>query len=204
MILTRSEAKALLKITNTDQDSFIDLNLPTIEQIICDYCNTDFINKQFDYFSSGSISFISEDNSINMSGIENKKLVAGDSIRVYKSLRNNQTFTIDSVSTGKIIVNNIDTITDEDEGKGVYITKITYPKPLKLTAAKMMNFLIADLDEDKTPGAKSEKIDDYSITYEDDFQGFPLSIMKALNFYRQAYKINLFNCSRREVYNPWV
>ena len=112
MIITRSEAKALLKITNTDQDSFIDLNLPTIEQIICDYCNTDFINKQFDYFSSGSISFISEDNSINMSGIENKKLVAGDSIRVYKSLRNNQTFTIDSVSTGKIIVNNIDTITD--------------------------------------------------------------------------------------------
>jgi hypothetical protein len=199
MIITRSEAKALLKITNTDQDSFIDLNLPTIEQIICDYCNTDFINKQFDYFSSGSISFISEDNSINMSGIENKKLVAGDSIRVYKSLRNNQTFTIDSVSTGKIIVNNIDTITDEDEGKGVYITKITYPKPLKLTAAKMMNFLIADLDEDKTPGAKSEKIDDYSITYEDDFQGFPLSIMKALNFYRQAYKINLFNHSSKEV-----
>ena len=199
MIITRSEAKALLKITNTDQDSFIDLNLPTIEQIICDYCNTDFINKQFDYFSSGSISFIASDNSINMSGIENKKLVAGDSIRVYKSLRNNQTFTIDSVSTGKIIVNNIDTITDEDEGKGVYITKITYPKPLKLTAAKMMNFLIADLDEDKTPGAKSEKIDDYSITYEDDFQGFPLSIMKALNFYRQAYKINLFNHSSKEV-----
>lgn len=199
MIITRSEAKALLKITNTDQDSFIDLNLPTIEQIICDYCNTDFINKQFDYFSSGSISFISEDNSINMSGIENKKLVAGDSIRVYKSLRNNQTFTIDSVSTGKIIVNDIDTIIDEDEGKGVYITKITYPKPLKLTAAKMMNFLIADLDEDKTPGAKSEKIDDYSITYEDDFQGFPLSIMKALNFYRQAYKINLFNHSSKEV-----
>jgi len=199
MILTRSEAKALLKITNTDQDSFIDLNLPTIEQIICDYCNTDFINKQFDYFSSGSISFIASDNSINMTGIENKKLIANDSIRVYKSLRNNQTFTIDSVSTGKIIVNDIDTIIDEDEGKGVYITKITYPKPLKLTAAKMMNFLIADLDEDKTPGAKSEKIDDYSITYEDDFQGFPLSIMKALNFYRQAYKINLFNHSSKEV-----
>ena len=56
MIITRSEVKSLLKITNTDQDSFIDLNLPTIEQVICDYCNTDFINKQFDYFSSGSIS----------------------------------------------------------------------------------------------------------------------------------------------------
>jgi hypothetical protein len=28
--------------------------------------------------------------------------------------------------------------------------------------------------------------------------------MKALNYYRQTYKINLFNCSRREVYDPWV
>jgi len=199
MIITRTEAKSLLQITNTDNDSFIDMNLPIIEQVICDYCNTDFIDKQFDYFSSGSISFINSDNSINLTGIENKKLVANDSIRVYKSLRNNQSYTIDSVNTGKIIVNSLDTITDEDEGEGVYITKINYPRPLKLTASKMLNFLIADLDEDKTPGAKSEKIDDYSITYEDNYQGFPLSIMKALNTYRQLYKIDLFNCSRKGV-----
>lgn len=199
MIITRSEAKALLQITNTDNDSFIDLNLPIIEQVICDYCNTDFIDKQFDYFSSGSISFISSDNSINLTGIENKKLVTNDSIRVYKSLRNNQSYTIDSVSTSKIIVNSLDTIIDEDEGEGVYITRINYPKTLKLTASKMLNFLIADLDEDKTPGAKSEKIDDYSVTYEDNYQGFPISILKALNVYRQLYKIDLFNCTRKGV-----
>jgi hypothetical protein len=61
----------------------------------------------------------------------------------------------------------------------------------------MLNFLLADLDEDKTPGAKSEKIDDYSVTYEDNYEGFPLSIMKALNSYRYLYKIDLFNCHRR-------
>lgn len=199
MIITRTEVKSLLQITNTDNDSFIDLNLPIIEQVICDYCNTDFIDKQFDYFSSNTITFIASDNSINLSGIENKKLVANDSIRVYKSLRNNQSFTISSVDTGKIIVDSLDTIIDEDENEGVYITKINYPKPLKLTASKMLNFLIADLDEDKTPGAKSEKIDDYSVTYEDNYQGFPMSIMKALNTYRQLYKIDLFNHTCKEV-----
>lgn len=199
MIITRSEAKSLLRITNTDNDDFIDLNLPIIEQVICDYCNTDFIDKQFDYFSSNTITFDSSDNSINFTGIGNKKLVVGDSIRVYKSLRNNQTFTVYSVSANKIIVNSIDTIIDEDEQQGVFITKLNYPKPLKLIASKMLNFLIADLDEDKTPGATSEKIDDYSITYESNYQGFPISIMKALNNYRQLYKIDLFNCTRKGV-----
>lgn len=199
MIITRTEVKELLRINNNDSDSFIDLNLPIIEQIICDYCNTDFIDKQFDYFSSNAISFIASDNSINLTNIGNKKLVANDSIRVYKSFRNNQSFTIDSVDTDKIIVNSIDTIKDEDENKGVFITTINYPKPLKLIASKMLNFLIADLDEDKTPGAKTEKIDDYSITYEGNYQGFPMSIMNSLNTYRQLYKIDLFNCSRKGV-----
>jgi hypothetical protein len=197
MIITRAESKAFLKITDNDNDSFIDLNLPIIEQIICNYCNTDFIDMNFDYFVSTTITFNSDDNSINMTNIENKKLVVNDSIRVYNSLRNNQTFTIDSISTDKIIVNNIDTIIEENESESTYITRLNYPKPLKLTASKMLNFLLADLDEDKTPGAKSEKIDDYSVTYEDNYEGFPLSIMKALNSYRYLYKIDLFNCHRR-------
>jgi hypothetical protein len=105
MIITRAESKAFLKITDNDNDSFIDLNLPIIEQIICNYCNTDFIDMNFDYFVSTTITFNSDDNSINMTNIENKKLVVNDSIRVYNSLRNNQTFTIDSISTDKIILN---------------------------------------------------------------------------------------------------
>jgi len=196
MIITETEVKAFLQITNTTNDSFIELQIPIIEQVICDYCNTDFIDKEFDYFSSSAISFDSSDNSINLTGIGNYKLVAGDSIRIYRSLRNNHTFTISSVSTNKIIIDFIDTIVDEDEGEGVFIAKLNYPRPLKLTASKMINFLLSDLDEDKTPGAKSENIDDYSIQYEDTYQGFPMSIMSSLNTYRQLYKIDLFNCNR--------
>lgn len=196
MIITRNVLKSLLQMTGTDYDSFIDLNIPLIEETICNYCRNDFIDKQFDYFSSSNVSFVNSTNTIHLVGIENKKLSTNDSIRVYRSLRNNQTFTVDSVNTGYIILNSIDEITDEDEGEGVFITKINYPRHLKLIIAKMMNFLINDSNENKEPGIKSEKIDDYSITYEENYNGFPMSIMNALNNDREPYKMDLFNYIR--------
>jgi hypothetical protein len=197
MIITRTEVKSLLKITDTDWDSFIDMNIPIIEQVICDYCNNDFIDKRYDWFSSNGIAFVNATNEITFTNIGNKDLIAGDSIRIYRSKRNNQSFTIDTVNSNSLILNDIDTVKEETADDVVYLTKLDYPKPLKLTVSKMMKFLMSELDNNKTPGAKSEKIDDYSITYEDDYQGFPLSIMKFLNSYRYLYKIDLFNYTRR-------
>ena len=187
MIITVDEVKTLLQ--NADIDSnLLELNIPIVEQAICDYCNTDFVDKQFDFFSSSGISFMNSDNSINMIGIENKKLVAGDSIRIYKSLRNNQTFTILSVTTNKIIVNDIDTINNEDAGETVYVTKVKYPIPAKFTAAQMINYNMEKI----TPGIKLEKVDDYSITLEDTVGGYPSNYMTSLQSYRHVYKQNLF------------
>ena len=188
MIITADEVKTLLQNENIDDD-LLNLNIPIVEQAICDYCNTDFVDKNFDFFSSANISFLSSDHSINMTGIENKKLVVGDSIRVYKSLRNNQTFTIDEITTGKIKINDdIDSIIDEDEGETVYITKVKYPVPAKFTAAQMIGYNIEKL----TPGMKSEKVDDYSITLQDTVGGYPSNYMTSLQCYRQVYKQNLF------------
>lgn len=194
MIITRSEVKALLSISSVDYDSFIDLNIPMAEQAVCDYCNSDFIDKQFDYFSSSAVSFINSNNSINLTNIGNKKIVANDTIRVYGSLRNDQVFTVDTVNTNSLILNSIDTITDEDEGEGIFISKVKYPVPLKFIVSKMIKYNIDRLTKEQ--GVKSEKIDDYNITYEDNVNGFPTSIMNQLNVYRQLYKIDLFNCNR--------
>lgn len=195
MIATRNEIKTLLNLTDNTYDSFIEANIPIIDQIICDYCRNDFIDRQFDFFSSTQISFDNTDNSINLTDIGDKDLIANDTIRVYKSLRNNQTFTIDTVNDDSLIVNCIDNVTDEDAGEGIFIAKVTYPKSLKMIVAKMIKYLIAQLSEDEV-GIKSEKIDDYSVTYIDDISGFPSSIMKALNDYRYPYKYDLFSCNR--------
>lgn len=195
MIATRNEVKTLLRLTDNTYDAFIEANIPIIDQFICDYCNNDFIDLVFDYFSSSEISFDSTDNSINLTDIGDKDLIANDTIRIYKSLRNNQTFTIDTVNDDSLIVNCIDNITDEDAGEGIFIAKINYPKPLKLTVAKMIKYLISELDEDEV-GVKTQKIDDYSITYIDDISGFPGSIVKPLNMYKCVYKSNLFTANR--------
>lgn len=195
MIATRNEIKTLLQLTDNTYDSFIEANIPLIDQIICDYCNNDFIDTEFDYFSSTEISFDNTDNSINFTGIGDKDLIATDTIRVYKSLRNNQLFTVDTVNSNSIIVNCIDNITDEDAGEGIFIAKVTYPKSLKMVVAKMIKYLIAQLSEDEV-GIKTEKIDDYSVTYIDDISGFPSSIMKSLNNYRHVYKCDLFTGNR--------
>lgn len=194
MIITRAEAKTFLGLSDTTYDTFIDLNIPMVEETICKYCRNDFIDTVFDYFVSSAIEFINSDNSINLTNIGNYKLVSGDSIRVYRSLRNNQTFTIHSVDTNKLILSDIDSVTDEDEGESVYVTKITYPRNLKLTASKMLKFLISEMSDNNNLTVKSEKIDDYSITFDRDnyFMGFPIGIMSPLNEYRVPYYKDLF------------
>ena len=104
MIITRTEVKSLLQITDTDWDTFIDMNIPIIEQVICDYCNNDFIDKRYDWFSSNEISFVNSSNSITFTGIGDKNLVSGDSIRIYRSKRNNQSFTIDTVNSDSLVL----------------------------------------------------------------------------------------------------
>ncbi len=193
MIITLDEVKTILQIDVDTNDSLINMFIPLVEQDIVDYCKNDFIDEEFDFFSSNDITFVNSDNSINLTNISTKKIVANDSIRVYKSFRNNQVFTVSSVSTNKIIVNSIDTIQDEDESETVYITKVKYPIPLKFVAAKMINYQLTTNTDEFTPGMKSEKIDDYTITLEDTIQGYPLSYMVALQRYRHLFKKDLFS-----------
>jgi len=186
MIATRTEIKTLLKITDSTYDALIDMQIPIVDQTVCDYCSNDFLDYNYNSFASTDFVFSAVDNSISLSGIGSKKLVANDTIRVHRSLRNDGLYTIDNVSTNKIIVNAINSVYDEDEGEGVSIYRIKYPIPLKMIAARMIDTL---LNRDEVSiGTKSEKIDDYSITYEDSFQGFPMSVMSALNTYRNLYK----------------
>jgi len=194
MIVTRAEVMTLLQIADIDYNTFIDMNIPIAEQAVCSYCNSDFIDKNFDYFSSNAVSFANSTNSINLTDIGNKKIVVNDTLRIYRSLRNNQTFTVSSVATDSIILNAIDTVTDEDAGEGVFVAKVRYPVPLKFVVAKMIKYALSISDIDFN--IKSEKIDDYSVTFVDNVFGYPQSIMSHLNAYRQVYKIDLFNNSR--------
>jgi hypothetical protein len=194
LIITLNEVKTILQ-DSTLSDSLINMFIPLVEADICKYCNNHFIDEEFDFISSGDVSFLSTDNSINLNDIGTKKLVPNDSIRIFSSFRNNGTFTIDSISNNKLIVNSIDTIKDElsSENNTVYITKIRYPIPLKFIAAKLINWQLKSNNSDFTIGVKSEKIDDYQITFEESINGYPSSFMTPLQQYRCLFLKSLFN-----------
>jgi hypothetical protein len=190
MIITRTEVKTLLDNSNLN-DSLIDSLIPIIEQVICDYCNQDFFQDNFDYVSSNDISFINTDNSINMTNLNDYKFVANDSIRVYGSLRNDGPFTISSVTTDKIIINSINTIVDEDENESIFITKVKYPVSFKFIAAQMIKY---NIDNKKIKaGVLEEDIDDYRYKLSVAANGYPTNLVSGLKTHRTLYKKSFFD-----------
>lgn len=196
MIITLSECKSLLQITGSTSDELIKANIPIVEQAIVDYCNNDFILRQFDPILSSAISFNSSDNSINLTNIGNKKLVANDTIRVYNSLRNDAVYTIDSVETNKLIINDINTLIDElsSENETVYIAKIKYPIPLRFLAAQMIKFNLQKF----THGYIKETVDDHSWELDPNMSnGYPKNLMSGLKSYRLVFKPGIVEATTR-------
>jgi len=191
MLVTLNKVKSILDINNTDNDNFIKIQLPFIENDICTKCRDHFVDMKFNFITSNLISFNSSLNSLNLNDINTKGFHVGDTIRVYNSIRNDGIFTIDTINQNSLILNDIDEVEDEDTGELIYITRIKYPKALKKVAALMIDFKIKE-NENESQGIKKEKIDDYSVEYEDKSQGYPSSILSMLYNYRQLYNQTLF------------
>jgi hypothetical protein len=130
-------------------------------------------------------------------------LAVGDTIRVYKSLRNNKVFTISSMSTDKIVLNSIAPIKDEvcsTTGVSAYITTLEFPEELKMTVASMVQYKISNFDK---IGMASEKIDDYQVQFSSSKE-YPMSILAGLNDYRYSYLYDLFSViSCQEYDDSW-
>ena len=185
MITTVSKIKDILKFTDSTYDSYITTMLPILSRFVVDYCNNDFLNCEFDYINSASISFVNSDSSINKTNISDADLVAGDIIRVYGSLRNDDMYRISSISGDKIIVDE-DIIKDESAGQSVYIATVAFPRSLELTIAEMIKYKI----ERESVSVINEKIDDYSVTYLTANE-FPGSAISGLNRFRRLYRYDI-------------
>jgi hypothetical protein len=181
-MITLAETKTLLQISDTSQDTFITFNIPNIINSVCDHCKNHFLDENI-YIKSENVTFANADNSITITDFDDE-FIAGDYIRIYESARNNGYALIDSIDDTKLVVSGIEII-DETVESNIIIFRSSYPKSLKLSAAKMLNFLIKNQD----PFIKSEKIDDYSVTFAENemVDGFPKNIMSAFSRFRKFY-----------------
>lgn len=178
MIASLAEIKALCQLTNTDYDSFINITMPIIEESICDYCNDDFTDKNFEYITSSSIVF---SDGIELTGI-GLDLQVNDTIKVFGSHRNDKVFTILSLTDDKLMVSP-DIVAEETDN--IIITRVKYPQAFKFIMSQMIFHAIQKIPS----GLKSETVDDHQMVFSDNIvNGFPASIMSALNGYRRLYK----------------
>lgn len=197
MIATLAEIKALLGISASTYDTQIKSNIPIIEQAICDYCNNDFIDVKQSYrlgyilavyTYKATLSFVTSTNSVNdsSSSLAGLNFKAGDSVRIYNSIHNDQIFTIKTVSAGSIVFEDIDIVSTEAAGSNILMTRLLWPKPLKNIVADMVKF---KLNKKLNSAVKSESIDDYSYTNIDEYtHGFPKTLMQSCNTYRCLIK----------------
>lgn len=188
-MITLAEVKTLLQISNTEMDTFITFNIPLVINTICDHCKNHFLDKNI-YIASENATFANTDSSITITELAGE-FIANDYIRIYESSRNNGCAKVSSVASTKLVVSETDIINETVENS-IIIFRASYPKSLKITAAQMIKFLIAN----HNPFVKSEKIDDYSVTFDDKemVDGFPKSIMSKLirfkKFYLEEININ--------------
>jgi hypothetical protein len=196
MIATLTEIKKLLQLNDSTYDEIISALIPIVENKIFTHCKNHFINTNFDYVSSSNFVFAESDNSISFTNIGvNYKLVIGDTIRVYESFRNDGVYTIDSMTTNKLILNPINQVQDENEGQYCYLTTLKFPISLKMSVASMVNFKMRHIDK---AGIASEKIDDYQVNYPSSKE-YPDGILVSLNDYRCVFTNDIYRV--RECYN---
>lgn len=139
MIASLEEIKGLLHIKDNKIDNFILERMPLIENAICNYYNSDFIDTSFKYIVSDNFLFDSTDNSINLHNI-GINLAVYDSIKIFGSSKNDKVFDIVSLTTNKITVNPL--VLDEAENNIIYLAKVKYPLSLKYIIAKTIELML--------------------------------------------------------------
>jgi hypothetical protein len=189
VLVATSNVKLYTGITTTSYDALIEALNPIVLDDIRHYCKNDFANSTMYFWddqvsfstSTGSNSILSSDTDIDYTDF----IAAGNVISVVDSIQNNAYYSVSSVATTYIIVNESITTESSSTGKYPVIKRIEYPKDLPFIASRMIKHLI---DTQNNAGYQSESLGDYSYTLTTIIgsNSYPQSIAGALTKYRKV------------------
>jgi hypothetical protein len=192
VLTTIDRVKAFAQITTTNYDGYIDLLIPIVLEDINHYTNN-YFTQSWRYFTSNDFDFSTAltitDNSAGNDF--NDELQAGDTILVYNSQFNDDYYTIASLTSTVLTVN--ESLNAESTSNNVIaIYRVEFPKNLEFIAANMLNYQILTSAGKKI--YESESLGDYSYTLAKGTgntglsNSYPDSIIKSLNKYRVMNK----------------
>jgi len=175
-LMTTAEVKSVLGITASTYDTQIAFFLPIVEDDLIAYLNNCF-SDGYVYRESGSaLSFVrgDSDTADHITDTEakftEKGFLSNMDIIVQGGGANVGLHSVSSASTDRLLLSETGILIDQAQGDtkddnyigNILISRVKWPIALKLPAAKMIWSLI---DNGKVSDVKSEKLDDYSITY---------------------------------------
>ena len=196
-IITLTEVKNLLQISDSSKDSLISALIPIVQSYVTSYCNNyfevvtgpnyDILRKtnmaQKYYVESYNISFTATSRKVNTTENDfvTSGFIAGAHLRVSGSLVNDGIFKISSVGENEIILDPAESLTDEPAGNVlVRLSLVSFPAGIKMPVAKLIAF---ELNKQNNNGLQSESLADYSYSKSGDY---PESLLKALKVYRKV------------------
>jgi len=194
-LMTTAEVKSVLGITASTYDTQIAFFLPIVEDDLLSYLNNTFSDGYVYKESVSAFAFIrgDSDTADHITDTEaefiEKGFLSGMDIVVQGGGANVGLHTISSASTDRLLLSGTGILIDQDQGDtkddnyigSVLISRVKWPNSLKLPAAKMVWSLI---DNAKVSDIKSEKLDDYSVTYIGG-NAYPTAIMNMLQKWRR-------------------
>ncbi len=159
-ITTKDEVKTLLQIASTDtsKDTLIDSLIVKVQDFIVRRINN-FIVPEI-YIQGDNISFAASSKKILDADAEldHDGFAVGNDILVLGSYQNDKIFSIKTVASGEIEVNEV--VVDEPAGNLIFIRRVQFTEDIKIAAADFISF---KLNKEKT--VKSRSLGDHSETY---------------------------------------
>lgn len=179
MIISSSNLKTLLKITTSDYDSLIALEIPIVQEAILNYTKNKFktdVYKRLNTISFSGTSILDSSSSLG-------DLNEGDYC-IEGSSYNDGFVTVNIV--GDSVLNTIESLETETPTNYITLTRVKFPKDLGLICAKMIDYNLRTKH-----GIKSESFSRYSVAYDNDgstfLAGYPDSLISGLCKYKKVY-----------------
>ncbi len=187
-IVSRSEVKTLLKISDTSQDTYIDALIPGIEDYITDFLSNYFVVPGVRVIGStlalvaGSPATITDSGN----GFLDAGFADGVVIRVSGSWFNDGYYLVNTVEAGTLTLASSETLVNEtpDTTQPITVVLAKIPSAVKVAAAQMIGHKIDNRD-----GIASEKVGNYSVTYSGDVSksGYPDRIINAIRPFKRVH-----------------
>lgn len=190
MLIDKEECKRLVAETGPEHDAEIEALIPIAQEDLCEYCSNYFQDTIVTYTGSGFSFVAGASDTITDSETDFvvKRFAAGMDIVVEGAHGNNGLHELSTVAAGTLTLTSSNELismayNDSEYPLGtVRISRVNWPKALKIVCARMVWYLVA---RNKPTGELSEDQDGVREVY-DRTVAYPREIMQMANKYRNV------------------